>query len=206
MLLLAVRCVSFPPCPPRSFAIQDVVLASLLKVVIAIEEGTGSLWCEVVTIIVNLRGALIAAAIRLSADTKISIHVHLTDKQSAARVVYVDPENRLYCDAVSNWRSRETSGECLCRPMTRKRLRLKSGTDPSVGNSRPENRGTALWRRRVTTSRAGKGAPDLTGVRCRGVFFNNRAGKESCYSSARDVLGRRRRPARNPLRGPSSTS
>jgi len=50
-----------------------------------------------VTIIVNLHGALIAAAIGLSAGTKISIHVQMTDKRSAARVVYVDPENPLHC-------------------------------------------------------------------------------------------------------------
>lgn len=68
-----------------------------LKVVIAIEEGPGSLSCEGVTIIVNLHGALVAAAIRLSAGTKISIYVHLTDKRSAARVVYVDAENPLHC-------------------------------------------------------------------------------------------------------------
>ncbi|HSY91086.1 MAG TPA: PilZ domain-containing protein [Candidatus Binatus sp.] len=68
-----------------------------LKVVIAIEEGNGSLSCEGVTIIVNLHGALIATAIGLSAGTKISIHVHMTDKRSAARVVYVDPENPLHC-------------------------------------------------------------------------------------------------------------
>jgi hypothetical protein len=64
---------------------------------IAIEEGPGSLSCEGVTIIVNLHGALIATALGLSTGTKISVHVHLTDKQSAARVVYVDPENLLRC-------------------------------------------------------------------------------------------------------------
>ena len=68
-----------------------------LKVVIAIEEGPGSFSCEGVTIIVNLHGVLIATAIGLSAGTKISIHVHLTDKRSAARVVFVAPENPLHC-------------------------------------------------------------------------------------------------------------
>jgi hypothetical protein len=68
-----------------------------LKVIIAIEEGPGIFSCEGVTIVVNLHGALIATEIGLSAGTKISVHVHLTDKQSAARVVYVDPENLLHC-------------------------------------------------------------------------------------------------------------
>ena len=68
-----------------------------LKVVIAIEGGPESLSCEGVTIIVNLHGALVATAIALSAGTRISIHVHLTDKRSAARVVYVDPEKPLQC-------------------------------------------------------------------------------------------------------------
>jgi hypothetical protein len=45
--------------------IPDEVLASPLKVVIALEEGPGSLSCEGVTIIVNLHGALIATVIGL---------------------------------------------------------------------------------------------------------------------------------------------
>lgn len=65
-----------------------------LKVMIAIEGGAE---CEGVTIVVNLHGALIATAIGLSVDTRISIHVHLTDKRSAARVVYVDSRNPLRC-------------------------------------------------------------------------------------------------------------
>ena len=65
-----------------------------LKVIIAIEGGAE---CEGVTIVVNLHGAFIATAIGLSIGTRISIHVHLTDKRSAARVVYVDPKNPLRC-------------------------------------------------------------------------------------------------------------
>ena len=68
-----------------------------LKVVIAIEGAPESLSCEGMTVIVNLHGALIATAIGLSAGMRISIHVQLTDKRSAARVVYVDPENPLHC-------------------------------------------------------------------------------------------------------------
>jgi len=63
-------------------------------VIIAIEGGAE---CEGVTIVVNLHGALIATAIGISVGAKIAIHVHLTDKRSAAQVVYVDPENPLYC-------------------------------------------------------------------------------------------------------------
>jgi hypothetical protein len=65
-----------------------------LKVVITVEDGAE---CDAVTIVVNLHGALIATAIGLSAGMRISIHVHLTDKRSAARVVYVDPESPLHC-------------------------------------------------------------------------------------------------------------
>ena len=68
-----------------------------LKVAIAIEGSPDHLVCEGVTIIVNLHGALIATASGLSAGTRISIHVQLTDKRSAALVVYVDPENPLHC-------------------------------------------------------------------------------------------------------------
>jgi hypothetical protein len=68
-----------------------------LKVVIAIEGGTEIRMCGGETIVVNLHGALIATAIELSSGMKISIHVYLTDKRAAARVVYVDPENPLHC-------------------------------------------------------------------------------------------------------------
>jgi hypothetical protein len=56
-----------------------------------------SLTCEGETIVVNLHGALIATAIGLSIGMKISIHVYLTDKRAAARVVYVDPRDPLHC-------------------------------------------------------------------------------------------------------------
>jgi hypothetical protein len=68
-----------------------------LKVVIAIEGGAESRTCEGETIVVNLHGALIATAIGLSTGMKISIHVYLTDKRAAARVVYTDPKNPLHC-------------------------------------------------------------------------------------------------------------
>jgi hypothetical protein len=68
-----------------------------LKVVIAIEGGAESRTCEGETIVVNLHGALIATAFGLSTGMKISIHVYLTDKLAAARVVYTDPKNPLHC-------------------------------------------------------------------------------------------------------------
>jgi len=40
---------------------------------------------------------LIETAIGLSSGMRISIHVYLTDKRAAARVVYVDPKNPLHC-------------------------------------------------------------------------------------------------------------
>jgi len=68
-----------------------------LKVVIAIEDGAEGRTCEGETIVVNLHGALMATAIGLTTGMGISIHVHLTDKRAAARVVYVDPRNPLHC-------------------------------------------------------------------------------------------------------------
>jgi hypothetical protein len=64
-----------------------------LKVVITIEGGTESLTCEGETIIVNVHGALLSTAIGLSVGMRISIHVYLTNKRAAARVVYTDPNN-----------------------------------------------------------------------------------------------------------------
>jgi hypothetical protein len=68
-----------------------------LKVVIAIGSGAGSQTCEGETIVVSLHGALIATAIALSIGMRISIHVYLTNKSAAARVVYIDPKNPLHC-------------------------------------------------------------------------------------------------------------
>jgi hypothetical protein len=68
-----------------------------LKVVITVEGGAESRTCEGETIVVNLHGALIATAIGLSSGMRISIHVYLTDKGAAARVVYTDPKNPLHC-------------------------------------------------------------------------------------------------------------
>jgi hypothetical protein len=66
-------------------------------VITVVEGGAESRTCEGETIIVNLHGALIATAIGLSSGMRISIHVYLTDKRAAARVVYIDPKNPLHC-------------------------------------------------------------------------------------------------------------
>jgi PilZ domain len=68
-----------------------------LKVVITIEGGTETRTCDGETIVINLHGALIATAIGLSTGMRISIHVYVTDKRAAARVVYIDPKNPLHC-------------------------------------------------------------------------------------------------------------
>jgi hypothetical protein len=68
-----------------------------LKVVIAIEGDGGTQTCDGETIVINLHGALIASAQGLSAGMRVSIHVYVTDKRAAGRVVYIDPTNPLQC-------------------------------------------------------------------------------------------------------------
>jgi len=68
-----------------------------LKVLIAIGDCAETGTCDGETIVVNLHGALIATAMGLSTGMSISVHVYITDKHAAARVVYVDPENPLHC-------------------------------------------------------------------------------------------------------------
>jgi hypothetical protein len=59
-----------------------------LKVVIANEGGAATWTCDGGTMVVNLQGALIPAGIALNSGMRISIHVYVTDKRTAARVVY----------------------------------------------------------------------------------------------------------------------
>jgi PilZ domain len=68
-----------------------------LKVVIAVEGDAETRTCDGETIVINLHGALISTTDGLSAGMRISIHVYVTDKRAAARVVYVDPNNPLHC-------------------------------------------------------------------------------------------------------------
>ncbi len=68
-----------------------------LKIDIKVESGGKNLTCEGETIVVNLHGALIATAAALTVGMKISVHVFLTDKHAAARVVYISQEDPLRC-------------------------------------------------------------------------------------------------------------
>ena len=65
--------------------------------VITLFSGDESRTCHGETIVVSLHGALIATAVELSRGMKISIHVYVTDKRAAARVVYVDPNEPSHC-------------------------------------------------------------------------------------------------------------
>ena len=68
-----------------------------LKVVIEAHGTSDPLTCEGETIVVNLHGALILTPVALRVGMKISIHVYLTDKRTAAEVVYVDPDQPRHC-------------------------------------------------------------------------------------------------------------
>ena len=68
-----------------------------LRVAIEVVGGDQPLKCDGETVVVNLHGALIATSLALVVGMKIAIHVLLTDKTASARVVYVDPANRLHC-------------------------------------------------------------------------------------------------------------
>jgi hypothetical protein len=52
--------------------------------------------CDGETIVVNIHGALIVTAIELCVGMKISIHVYVTNKRAAARVVFIDPREPLH--------------------------------------------------------------------------------------------------------------
>lgn len=68
-----------------------------LKLVVTILAGDEIPTCDGETITVSSHGALIATTVQLSVGMKLWIHVSLTDKRAAARVVYVDPSNPLQC-------------------------------------------------------------------------------------------------------------
>jgi hypothetical protein len=67
-----------------------------LKVAISV-EGQSNLTCEGTTEIVNLHGALIHTAVELPYNANIDIHVILTGKRAKARIIYINPLNRLMC-------------------------------------------------------------------------------------------------------------
>jgi hypothetical protein len=68
-----------------------------LKVVVSVEGSTDPLTCEGETIVVNLHGALLATKVGLQLGMEILIQVFLTGKKAHARVVFVDPAERLRC-------------------------------------------------------------------------------------------------------------
>lgn len=68
-----------------------------LKVVITAQGLNESLTCDGETIIVNRHGALISSTVPLRVELKVEIHVIITDKRAAAKVVYVDPERPRIC-------------------------------------------------------------------------------------------------------------
>jgi hypothetical protein len=68
-----------------------------LKVRIEALGMSEPLTCEGETLVVNLHGALILAAVALRVGMKIWIHVLLTDIRAIADVVYVDPEQPRHC-------------------------------------------------------------------------------------------------------------
>jgi hypothetical protein len=67
-----------------------------LQVVISLQDNTQRT-CDGETEIVNLHGALIHTTIELPYRAEISIHVQLTGKSAKARIIYVNPLNRLLC-------------------------------------------------------------------------------------------------------------
>jgi hypothetical protein len=68
-----------------------------LKVVIEARGITEPLACDGETHVVNLHGALISTAVPLRVGMEIEIHVILTNKRAAAKVVYVDPDQPRHC-------------------------------------------------------------------------------------------------------------
>lgn len=73
-----------------------------LKVFITIGTGVENQTYDGETIIVNLHGALISTTSQLSLGMEISIHVYITDKRAAGRVVFVHPMNPLHCGVELN--------------------------------------------------------------------------------------------------------
>ena len=104
-----------------------------LKVVIAVEGNGGTQTCDGETIVINLHGALISTTEGLSAGIRISIHVYVTDKRAAGRVVYVDPTNPVRCGIGLQSGQRATSPEPLSVTISSS----PPGTSPSVHVPQP---------------------------------------------------------------------
>ena len=67
-----------------------------LKVMLSV-VGQPDQKCEGETEVVNLHGALIHTNTELPYAATVEIHVLLTDKRARARIVYINPLNRLMC-------------------------------------------------------------------------------------------------------------
>jgi len=68
-----------------------------LKVVIAARGISEQLTSDGETIVVNRHGALIFCTAPLRTGLEIEIYVIITDKRTAAKVVYLDPERPQVC-------------------------------------------------------------------------------------------------------------
>ena len=69
----------------------------LLKIKIEAIGCSEPLACDGETQVVNLHGALILTAVGLRVGMEVEIHVILTDRRAAAKVVYVDPDQPRHC-------------------------------------------------------------------------------------------------------------
>jgi len=68
-----------------------------LSVVITAQGLNEPLICDGETIVVNRHGARVSCTVPLYVGLKIEIHVIITDKRAAAKVVYVDTERPRVC-------------------------------------------------------------------------------------------------------------
>jgi len=68
-----------------------------LKVVISAKGLNQPLTCGGETMVVNRHGALVCCTVPLRMGLEIEVHVIITDKRAAAKVVYVDTERPFVC-------------------------------------------------------------------------------------------------------------
>jgi hypothetical protein len=68
-----------------------------LKVVISAKGVGHPLTSDGETIVVNRHGALVSCTVPLRVGLEIEVHVIMTDKSAAAKVVYVEPERPFVC-------------------------------------------------------------------------------------------------------------
>lgn len=68
-----------------------------LKVEIEAKGISEPFVCQGETHVVNLQGALISTTVPLRVNMEVEIHVMLTNKRAAAKIVYVDPDHPQHC-------------------------------------------------------------------------------------------------------------